>query len=317
MTRMNPPRATRRTILKYGLGAAGLTLLPIGRAVGDVPALPEDVIRRAVPGSDERVPISGMGTARTFDVDPADPAAMAQRQAVLRAFVEGGGRVVDSSPMYGHAETVLGRAAEAIDATDALFVATKVWTDGAEAGREQMRRSADRLGTATIDLMQVHNLRDLKTHLATLNDWKAEGRIRYLGVTHYTAGHHDDLAELVETQPLDFVQFNYNLVERNAEKRLLPACRDRGVATVINEPFEKGSLFGRVGDTPLPDVAAELDCRTWAQVFLKYIFGHPAVTCAIPATSDPEHAAENAAAGRGPVPDSDQRKHIRAAFEAA
>lgn len=308
---------SRRGLLKGAVGALGVSVLPFGRILAQSPAVPEDMIGRAIPATGERVPISGLGTARTFDVDPDDPGAMAKRQAVLQAFFEGGGRVADTSPMYGHAETVLGRAASALEITGELFFATKVWTRGAEAGREQMRQSMERLGTETVDLMQVHNLLDLRTHLDTLRAWKAEGRIRYLGVTHYTASHHDELAKLVETEALDFVQFNYNLAARNAEKRLLPACADNGVATLINEPFEKGTLFGRVSEAPLPDVAEALGCTSWAQLFLKYIFGHPAVTCAIPATSDPEHAAENVAAGRGPAPDADQRRRILAAFESA
>ncbi len=309
----------RRRLLQGALGTAALAAWPPGviSREGGLPPLPDDIILRTIPGTGEQVPISGMGTARTFDVDPNDVAAMVQRQDVLRAFVDNGGRMVDSSPMYGQAETVLGRAATAIDASDALFTATKVWTRGAEAGKTQMRESAERLQTATIDLMQVHNLLDLETHLDTLRAWKEEGRIRYLGVTHYTVAQHAALAELVAREPLDFAQFNYNIAERNAETRLLDACADNGVAVVINEPFERGTLFARVRDTPLPDVGKDLGCKSWAQLFLKYIFGHPAVTAAIPATSDPEHAAENAAAGRGAVPDEAQRKAMRAAFEAA
>ncbi|MDT0635550.1 aldo/keto reductase [Spectribacter hydrogenoxidans] len=309
----------RRRLLQGALGTATLAALPpVGAGRKSIlPPLPDDTILRTIPATGEQVPISGMGTARTFDVDPNDVAAMVQRQDVLRAFVDNGGRVVDSSPMYGRAETVLGRAAAAIDAPDALFTATKVWTRGVEAGKAQMRESAERLQTATIDLMQVHNLLDLETHLDTLRAWKKEGRIRYLGVTHYTVAQHATLAELVAREPLDFVQFNYNIAERNAEIRLLEACADNGVAVLVNEPFERGKLFARVRNKPLPGVGEDLACESWAQLFLKYIFGHPAVTVAIPATSDREHAAENARAGRGALPDEAQRKAMRTAFEAA
>lgn len=305
---------SRRRTLKGLAAATGLAALPAGalRAAGEAAA--DDMIRRPIPGTDESLPISGLGTARTFDVDPNDADAMARRRAVLEAFVAGGGRVVDSSPMYGHAETVLGRAAADLGATGRLFVATKVWTRGAESGREQMTRSFERLGVETMDLMQVHNLLDLETHLATLAAWKAEGRVRYVGLTHYTDARHDDLARLIERHPVDFVQFNYNIAARNAEDRLLPACADNGVAVIVNEPFEKGQLFSRVGDRPLPGWAADIGCRSWAQFFLKYIFGHPAVTCAIPATSDPGHAAENVAAGRGPLPDTATRRRMVAAL---
>lgn len=304
---------TRRQVLGglAGLGATALLPASIARA-----AAPEqdNLILRTIPGTDEQIPVSGMGSARTFNVDhPDDPDTLKRLKKVLQAFYDGGGRVLDTSPMYGNAEIVLGRLMGELGITDKLWIATKVWTQGREDGIAQMERSLERLGRDRLELIQVHNLKDTQTHLETLRAWKDEGRIRYLGATHYREDHHNELLKLIEREPLDFMQFNYNLVERNAEKKLLPACADRGVATLINEPYNKGDLFRRVGDRPLPEWASDLGCKSWAQLFLKYLIGHPAVTAVIPATGDPEHAAENAAAGRGPVPDEAMRKRIRQA----
>lgn len=301
---------TRRRVLQRMALLGGAALLPLP-ALRAAETSGKTLIRRAIPSDGKRIPVSGLGSARTFDIDPADGEAMARMKKVLRAFYDGGGRVLDTSPMYGNAEVVLGKLMEQLQLTDKLWIATKVWTgDGREAGIEQMKRSMARLGTDTIDLMQVHNLVDTDTHLDTLREWKKEGRIRYLGITHYREDQHDALQRLVENRELDFVQFNYNLRERNAEKRLLPACADNGVATLINEPFNKGNLFRAVKDKPLPGWAGEIDCESWAQLFLKYIIAHPAVTAVIPATSDPEHAADNVAAGYGALPDADTRQRI-------
>lgn len=300
-------RRRRLLELMAGGGAALALSLPAMGREGEGPLM------RTIPGSGERVPAIGMGTYRTFDIDLADRDSRARMANVLGIFIAGGGRVVDSSPMYGRAEAVLGTLAGELGVLDRLFVATKVWTRGREAGIEQMQRSEELLRTRPLDLMQVHNLVDVETHLRTLSAWKAEGRIRFLGVTHYTASRHDDLARLVERYPLDAVQVNYNLLERNAENRLLPACADRGVAVLVNEPFEQGALFRRVGERPLPDWAREIDCRTWAQCFLKFIVAHPAVTCALPATSDPEHAEENIGALYGALPDAALRRRMVAA----
>ena len=304
------PDWTRRQFLGGLAALGGSTLLPASIARAGNPQAGE-ALRRTIPSSGEQIPVSGMGSARTFDIDPDDSEAMAQLKKVLKAFYDGGGRVLDTSPMYGNAEIVLGRLMGELGITDKMWIATKVWTRGREDGIAQMERSMERLGTQTIDLMQVHNLVDTDTQLDTLRAWKKEGRIRYLGATHYRADHHDELHELIQNEDLDFLQFNYNLTERNAEQRLLPACADQGVATLINEPFNKGDLFRRVRDKPLPGWAGEIGCTSWAQVFLKYLLAHPAVTAVIPATGDPEHAAENAAAGREPLPDEALRKRIR------
>lgn len=271
--------------------------------------------RRAIPRSGERLPVIGLGTARTFDVNPDDAAAMAPLWGVLRNFFDGGGRLVDSSPMYGEAETVVGRLAADLGITDKLFMATKVWTRGREAGIAQMERSRKRLGGGRLDLIQVHNLVDLRTQLDTLKAWREEGRVRYIGVTHSRTSYQDDLVRIVEREPIDFVQFNYNIAARNAEKRLLPAAADHGVATLINEPFENGALFRRVRGAELPEWAGELGIASWAQFFLKFIVGHPAVTCVIPATSDPKHAADNVGAGHGKLPDAKQRARMLRYFE--
>ncbi len=303
---------TRRRFLQVtGLGAAGLALpAPLWGAA------PEGLNRRAIPASGQKIPVIGLGTARTFNVDVGDADAMAPLEGVMRAFYDGGGRLIDSSPMYGTAETVVGRLAERLDIADELFMATKVWTRGRDDGIEQMAASRERMGGGRLDLIQVHNLVDLRTHLETLKRWRDEGRVRYIGVTHYTTSHHDDLARIVEREPIDFVQFNYNVATRNAENRLLPACADNGVATLINEPFETGALFGRVEGRSVPQWAREeLGINSWAQLFLKFIVGHPAVTCAIPATSDPDHAADNIAAARGPLPTPEQRERLAAAVD--
>lgn len=281
-----------------------------------LPRAADDMLnRRAIPSSGQRVPVIGLGTARTFDVDPDDAGDMSPLRGVLRAFHAGGGRLVDSSPMYGHAETVTGRLARDLGITDELFMATKVWTRGRADGIAQMERSRELMGGGRLDLIQVHNLLDLETHLDTLKAWREEGRVRYIGVTHYTDSSHDRLADIVEREPIDFVQFNYNIQARNAEDRLLPAAADNGVATLINEPFESGALFGRVRGHAVPQWAREeLDVESWAQFFLKFIVGHPAVTCAIPATSDPGHSADNIGAAHDRLPDASQRERMARAF---
>ena len=263
---------------------------------------------RVVPGSGEHIPVIGLGTYRTFDVRPGQ--SVDDQREVLRRFHAGGGRVVDTSPMYGEAERVVGLVADDLGITDSLFLATKIWTRGGAAGREQAQESARLLGRATIDLMQVHNLVDLRTQLATLTELRRDGHCRHVGVTHYLSSRHDDLAALVTSAPIDFVQVNYSLLERNAEHRLLPAAADHGVAVLVNQPFETSSLFGWVRDAALPDWAAELGIRSWAQYFLKFVLGHPAVTCVLPATRVPVHMDENLEAGRGPVPDEAMRRRM-------
>jgi diketogulonate reductase-like aldo/keto reductase len=278
-----------------------------GGAPGSAGAAP--LLQRAIPSSGEMVPAVGLGTWQTFDVGTSATERESRRE-VLRRFVAVGGRVIDSSPMYGTAESVVGDLAAEIQVTDKLFLATKVWTSGRDAGVAQMEESSRRLRTRRIDLMQVHNLVDWRTHLATLRGWKQAGRIRYLGITHYTASAYDELERVLRSEPLDFVQVNYSIGEREAERRILPLARDRRIAVLVNRPFSEGGLFRRVHGQPLPSWAAELDCESWAQIFLKWILAHPAVTCVIPATSRPEHLVDNMKAGLGALPDAAARERM-------
>ena len=273
------------------------------------------MLRRPIPASGETIPVVGLGTWRVFDVG-GSPSERGPLKDVLKSLVELGGRVVDSSPMYGAAESVVGDLAGELAITDKLFLATKVWTSGRDAGVAQMEQSVKRLRAQRLDLIQIHNLLDWRTHLRTLREWKAAGRIRYLGVTHYTASAYDELERVLRAEALDFVQVNYSLGEREAERRILPLARDRGVAVLANRPFAEGGLFQRVRAQAVPSWAAEFDCDSWAQFFLKWILAHPAVTCAIPGTSRPQHLVDNLKAGVGKLPDAAARdrmaEHIRA-----
>jgi diketogulonate reductase-like aldo/keto reductase len=264
---------------------------------------------RPIPRTGERLPVVGVGTWQTFDV-AATAEDLQPRREVLRILFEAGGKVIDSSPMYGRAEAVVGALLEEMQALDKPFLATKVWTSGEAAGIRQMNESAARM-RAKIDLMQVHNLVDWRTHLATLRAWKAEKKVRYIGITHYTVSALDELAAVVRAEPaIDFVQFAYSINVRAAETRLLPLCAERGIATLINQPFDSGALFRKVRGRALPGWAAEIGCATWGQVFLKYILGHPAVTCVIPGTAKPEHMRDNAGAGVARLADAAERKRM-------
>jgi diketogulonate reductase-like aldo/keto reductase len=293
---------SRRNAMKlFGAIAASLTI-PSLNAVGETGTM----LKRPIPRSGELLPAVGLGTWQTFDVGP-DAGERAQLSEVLRLFVEMGGSVVDSSPMYGNAETVVGDLATELGVQKSLFIATKVWTSGHEAGIRQMQTSMQRLRADPIDLMQVHNLLDLQTQLKTLRKWKQAGKIRYLGVTHYREDAFDALERLIKSEKLDFVQLNYNIIARDAERRVLPAAADNATAVLINRPFEGSSLFGKVKGKSLPPWAAEFDCESWSQFFLKYILSHPAVTCPIPATRNPKHLADNMRAGYGRLPDGKMR----------
>jgi diketogulonate reductase-like aldo/keto reductase len=267
------------------------------------------VLTRPIPSTGETLPVIGLGTWQTFDVAPS---ARTGVEEVLAAFVDLGGSVVDSSPMYGRSEEVVGALAATLGIQTKLFLATKVWTSGKTAGLRQMEDSLRKLHATRIDLMQVHNLVDVDTHLETLAAWKREGRVRYVGVTHYTAGHHDAVARIIAARPVDFVQINYSVGEREAESRLLPLARERGVAVLANRPFAGGDLFRRLRRRPLPAWAADIDCTSWAQVLLKFVISHPAVTCAIPATSQASHLRDNMQAARGRLPDAALRARIAA-----
>ncbi|PYN41279.1 MAG: aldo/keto reductase [Candidatus Rokuibacteriota bacterium] len=273
-------------------------------------------LRRPVPSSGEMIPVVGLGTWRVFDVG-GSPSERGPLKDVLKSLVELGGRVVDSSPMYGAAESVVGDLASELAITDKLFLATKVWTSGRDAGVAQMEQSLKRLRAQRLDLIQIHNLLDWRTHLRTLREWKAAGRIRYLGVTHYTASAYDELERVLRAEALDFIQVNYSLGEREAERRILPLARDRGVAVLANRPFAEGDLFRRVRSEPVPPWAAEFDCDSWAQFFLKWILAHPAVTCAIPGTSRPQHLVDNLKAAVGKLPDAATRDRMAAHIRSA
>jgi aryl-alcohol dehydrogenase-like predicted oxidoreductase len=276
-------------------------------------SLANAMVERPIPKSSESLPVIGLGTWQTFDVG-TNAAARVSVRRVLAEFARLGGKVIDSSPMYGSSETVTGDLAAELQLHKHLFFATKVWTRGREAGIRQMEESFRRLRTQTMDLMQVHNLVDWRTHLATLREWKEQGRVRYIGVTHYTASAYQDLAQVLATEALDFVQFNYSVAERDAERRMLPLAAERNVAVLINRPFAEGALFKKVRGKRLPPWAKEIGCATWAQFFLKFIVAHPAVTCAIPATSKVEHLLDNMQAGMGALPDGATRdrmaKHV-------
>jgi diketogulonate reductase-like aldo/keto reductase len=272
-------------------------------------------ITRPIPSTGEMLPVMGMGSSRTFDVD-LEPAVVEQLTKVMQSFFAGSGTLIDSSPMYGAAETVLGEVLSRLPRKPPLFAATKVWTNGQEAGVEQMRESSQRMGVPVFDLIQVHNLRDWKVHLNTLRDWQAEGLVRYIGITTSHRRNHEELEHIMRTEPIDFVQFSYNIDNRVAEQRLLPVAQNKGIATLINRPFQQGSMFKKTRGKALPPLAAELDCNSWGQFFLKFIIGHPAVTCLIPATAKPHHMEDNMAANFGTVPSEAQRQEMLKIYNA-
>ena len=310
---------SRRTMIRRTLGAgAALAFAPLS-AVGstgndaqhplDRPAT--DIRTRPLPSSGEPLPCVGLGTWRQFDVGPNATEKRAALKEVLRRLVDLGGSVIDSSPMYGRAEQVVGNLSAELGLTDEIFGATKVWTRGRQDGIRQMERSMDLMNQRPMDLMQVHNLVDWQTHLDTLQAWKEDGKVRYIGVTHYVLGAFDDLASIIKNRDIDVVQLPYSIQTTRAEERLLPLAAENNVGVLVNGPFEGGSLFGRVKGESLPDWAASFDCESWAQFFLKYILGHEAVTCVIPGTSDPEHLRDNVRAGYGRLPDDDTRERMR------
>jgi aryl-alcohol dehydrogenase-like predicted oxidoreductase len=309
----------RRHFLALG-GMAAVTAGSGGaQAAAEAPAgtAPGQLLLRRIPSSGENIPAIGLGTSGPFEVGPEESARAPLRE-VLKAFFDAGGTLIDTSPMYSTAEAVLG-ALLTPEQQARAFMATKVWTPGSggaaeQKGVEQMQRSMSLLRHKPVELMQVHNLVNLNEHLKTLRRWKTEGRVKYLGVTHYTTSSYPDLISILEREKLDFVQFNYSAATREAEKRLLPLCAERGVAVLVNRAFEDGNLFNRVKGKPLPPFAAEFGAKSWAQVFLKFVLAHPAVTCVIPATGKLRNLQDNLAAGIGPLPDAKQLKQIVAAI---
>ena len=304
-------KTSRRLLLR---GFTSAAMLPLFAGMNAMAAGP--MITRPIPSSGEAMPVVGCGTSQVFDVG-ADDGARAPLKAVLRQLVEAGGRMIDTSPMYGRAEAVTGDLVAELGLRPRVFLATKVWTSGKERGIAQMRRSAELLRSPVIDLIQVHNLSDWRTQLATLRQMKERGQVRYIGITHYTTGSLPELARILESEPgIDFVQCAYSLGTRAAETALLPIAAERKVAVIVNRPFEDGDMFRRVRGKPVPEWAAEFDCTTWAQLFLKYILAEPAVTAAIPATANPEHMADDLKAGFGRLPDPQQRQRIRQFWDA-
>lgn len=271
------------------------------------------ILTKAIPSSGALIPALGMGSWLTFDVG-ADPEARGVRRAVLRAFFEAGGRLIDSSPMYGTSQETIGWCLDALGKRDSIIAADKVWTPQHDDGPAQIERSRVRWGVSRFDLLQVHNLVDWRRHLETLFEMKAQGRLRYVGVTSYAGLRYDEIEAIMRAHPLDFVQFTYNIADREAEARLLPLAAERGIAVIANRPFREGGLFPMIGGRKLPHVAAEIGAASWAQFMLKFVISHPAVTCAIPATRCVDHMRDNMTALKGPVPDAAMRSKMAAAF---
>lgn len=299
---------SRRTFLAasaglaaYASGAAGLR----GQ---------QDMLKRTIPDEDEQLPVIGLGTWQTFDVG-ASEAERAPLREVLKRFHALGGRVIDTSPMYARAEAVVGQLTTELGINESLFLATKVWTQGENAGIHQMETSLYNLKRPRLDLVQVHNLLDVDTHFDTLEEWQERGLIRYRGITHYTSGAYEQVEDNLDEDDIEFVQINYSLLERQAEFRILPEAADEEIGVIINRPFAGGVALEKVKGKPLPEWAAEFDCRTWAQFMLKWIIAHPAVTCVIPATADPVHLEDNMAAGRGRLPDPAMRERMSRYFD--
>jgi diketogulonate reductase-like aldo/keto reductase len=304
---------SRRQFVKYLAIAGSSFTASVGSSIGStLSSASAGRHLRVIPSSGEKIPAIGLGSWLTFAIDIDDEQELADRIAILREFLTRGGGVLDSSPMYGVAQDVIGKGLKHIGRRDALFSATKVWTTGNRQGFIQMEESRQLWGLDKLDLMQVHNLLDWETHLPTLYTMKQQGDIRYVGVTTSHGRRHDELEHIMRTQQLDFVQLTYNMLDRQAEEVLLPLAEEKGIAVIINRPFQRGGLFDKFEQYPLPAWANEIDCRNWEQFFLKFIISHPAVSCAIPATSQIEHLRENIEAGYGRLPDEAMRKKMLA-----
>jgi diketogulonate reductase-like aldo/keto reductase len=305
---MNENISRREAVRVIGTITA-TSMLPISASRAQETNEPSRMLTRAIPASGEKLPVIGLGTWRVFDVGPSE-GEQAPLEQVLRLFVQRGARGIDSSPMYGRSEQVIGDLTSKLGLREKLFLATKVWTRGKQAGIESMERSLARFQTKRIDLMQVHNLVDVSTQLATMREWKGQGRVRYIGVTHYEASAFPSVEKILRAEQLDFLQINYSIMEREAEQRILPLAQERGVAVIANRPFGGGNLFDRVRSSQLPGWVAEFDCKSWAQFFLKWIVAHPAITCAIPATANANHLEDDIQGGIGRTPDTKTRQRM-------
>lgn len=302
---------SRRRLLTLAAGVSAVFTFERALATATSSAAPggQTMQTRAIPSSSEPLPMVGLGTYRGFDVAPGDP-AYKQLPAVLDELFAKGGTVVDSSPMYGRAEETTGELLSIHEPRSPAFLATKVWTRGRKEGIAQMEQSFSLLRTERIDLMQIHNLLDWQTHLPTLREWKAQGRIRYIGITHYTPSAYDEVEAVLKAEQLDFLQINYALDDRGVEKRLLPLCRERGVAVICNRPFGGGGLLARLKGKPLPAWVSDVQVNSWPQLALKFLLAHPAVTCVIPGTGNPRYMADNVKAGLGPMLTDAQRHQL-------
>jgi len=307
---------SRRDVIKLGVGAGAAMALGPNLLNAASRPLQAGQLMKAIPSTGERIPAVGLGTASSFSRAARTPEEHAELLEVIRLFTEMGGSLIDTAPTYGDSEVVLGDLIREVGNADEIFMATKLSrVEGREEGLAQFRQSQERLAPGNIDLNQIHNLGDWETQLALLREMKADGRIRYVGITTSRDSQYEDLARILRNEEFDFVQFDYAIDNRNAEEELLPIAADKGIATLINGPFGRTRLFQRVGDAAVPEWAAEFGATSWAQFFLKWLLGHPAVTCPIPATSDPEHLQDNMGAGLGRVPDEAERKRMAGFIE--
>ncbi|MEQ9402775.1 MAG: aldo/keto reductase [Cyclobacteriaceae bacterium] len=303
MEKLKKTESRRKALKSIAAGSAGL-LLPEWSL-----AFNEKIMKRAIPSTGEKLGMVGLGTWQTFDVGNS----MTEREPlkeVLKVLTEEGGSLIDSSPMYGSSEKVVGDLTRELGIKDEIFEATKVWTSGESNGKSQMRSSMEKMQANPMDLMQIHNLQDWKTHLKTLYAWKEQGLIRYIGITHYVDSAHGELERIIKSENIDFVQMNYSINDRNAERSLLSTALENKVAVLTNRPYGGGILFRKTRGKELPEWTSEFDCKSWGQFFLKYLLGNPAVTCVIPGTSKPHHMKDNMGAGYGRLPDARQREKM-------